>query len=101
MTVLVAHCRREPYDVYVGRGRGSIWGNPYRIGPDGDRDTVIEKYRLWLMGQSELLARARIELRDKVLGCFCRPREGFQGRLLCHAQILAGIANDIPPYMVE
>ena len=24
-------------------GRGSKWGNPFRIGPDGDRATVIAK----------------------------------------------------------
>ena len=25
-------------------GRGSKWGNPFRIGPDGDRATVIAKH---------------------------------------------------------
>ena len=28
--------------IYIGRG--SKWGNPFRIGPDGDRATVISKY---------------------------------------------------------
>lgn len=28
--------------VYIGRG--SKWGNPVRIGPDGDRATVIAKH---------------------------------------------------------
>ena len=28
--------------VYIGRG--SKWGNPFRIGPDGDRAAVIAKY---------------------------------------------------------
>ena len=29
-------------------GRPSPLGNPFKIGPDGDRDAVIERYRLWL-----------------------------------------------------
>src|SRR6478752_2841576 len=50
----VVHCKCESYDVYIGRGRcpqtGEVgrWGNPFRIGSDGDRDEVIGKYRLWL-----------------------------------------------------
>lgn len=37
---LVVHCKRDPYDVYCGRGRdprtGAAnpgWGNPFVIGP--------------------------------------------------------------------
>ena len=40
---------KEDYDVYIGRG--SKWGNPYRIGEDGTREEVIEKYRLYLWKQ--------------------------------------------------
>jgi hypothetical protein len=39
----VVHCKREPYDVYIGRP--SKWGNPFQIGRDGTRDEVIAKYR--------------------------------------------------------
>ena len=46
--------------IYIGRG--SKWGNPFRIGPDGDRATVIAKYERWLRGQHHLL-RALDELR--------------------------------------
>lgn len=42
MTTRVVHCKREPYDVYIGRG--SKWGNPFKIGPDGSRADVIAKY---------------------------------------------------------
>jgi len=27
--VRVVHCQKEPYDVYIGRGPGSKWGNPF------------------------------------------------------------------------
>jgi hypothetical protein len=35
----IVHCKKEPYDVYIGRGRDprsgepGRWGNPFRIGP--------------------------------------------------------------------
>ena len=35
--------------VYIDRG--SRWGNPFRIGPDGDRAAVIAKYERWLADQ--------------------------------------------------
>lgn len=80
----VVHCRRAPYDVYIGRP--GPWGNPYVIGTDGTRDEVIARYRVWIRGNTELVAQARKELRGKVLGCFCSPRP-------CHGDVLAEIAN--------
>jgi hypothetical protein len=57
--------------VYIGRG--SKWGNPFRIGPDGDRAAVIAKHQRWLADQHHLL-RALDELRGRDLVCFCAPR---------------------------
>jgi hypothetical protein len=48
--------------VYIGRG--SKWGNPFRIGPDGDRAAVIAKYERWLADQHHLL-RARRAARPR------------------------------------
>ena len=69
----------EPYDVYIGRG--SKWGNPFRIGMDGSRDEVVAKYRVWVVQQPHLMASLE-ELRGKVLGCWCKP-------LLCPGDVLA------------
>lgn len=80
---LVVHCKREPYDVYVGRP--SKWSNPFVIGKDGDRAEVIAKYEAWLYQQPELLS-ALPELRGKTLGCWCAPRA-------CHADLLATLSN--------
>lgn len=39
----VVHCQRDPYDVYIGRGRcpqtgrPGEWGNPYSHRPTGSR----------------------------------------------------------------
>jgi hypothetical protein len=79
----VVHCKRESYDVYVGRP--SKWGNPFMIGKDGSRDEVIAKYEAWLHAQPELLA-ALPELRGKVLGCWCSPQH-------CHGDVLARLAD--------
>jgi hypothetical protein len=77
MTNLV-HCKKAPYDVYIGRP--SKWGNPFAIGKDGDRDEVIRKYADWLAKQPELL-KALHELDGKVLGCWCSPKA-------CHGDVL-------------
>lgn len=77
------HCKRAPYDVYIGRP--TKWGNPFKIGRDGTREQVIEKYRAWLLQQPELMA-ALPELRGKVLGCWCHPQA-------CHGDVLAELAN--------
>jgi len=83
MMANVVHCKRQPYDVYIGRP--SRWGNPFEIGKDGTREEVIEKYRAWIVEQPELMA-ALPELRGKVLGCWCAPKS-------CHGDILVELAN--------
>jgi hypothetical protein len=79
----VVHCRKSPYDIYIGRP--SLWGNPFIIGQDGNRQEVIEKYKLWLPAQPHIISRIH-ELRGKILGCWCYP-------LPCHGHILATLAN--------
>lgn len=80
----VVHCKREPFDIYIGRP--GPWGNPFTIGRDGDRSEVIEKYSAWLLNQPEMIARARRELRGKTLGCWCAPKP-------CHGDVLAEVAE--------
>jgi hypothetical protein len=82
---LVVHCKRAPYDTYVGRP--TKWGNPFVIGKDGTRTEVIGKYRDWLGRHPALVAQARQELVGKILGCWCAPQA-------CHADVLAEIANE-------
>jgi len=80
----VVHCRREPFDVYIGRP--SIWGNPFSIGKHGDRKEVIEKYRKWITRQPQLLSRLA-ELKGKTLGCWCKPND-------CHGDILIKLLEE-------
>lgn len=80
----VVHCRREPYDVYIGRG--SPYGNPFKIGPDGDREEVVARFEQYLPTRPDLLALAP-SLRGKILGCFCAPKA-------CHGHVWARYADD-------
>jgi hypothetical protein len=75
---VVVNKYREAYDVYIGRG--SIWGNPFRVGVDGDRDQVIARYEAYIRERPDLLARLG-ELEGKRLGCFCKPKR-------CHGDVL-------------
>ncbi|MGI8841394.1 MAG: DUF4326 domain-containing protein [Caulobacteraceae bacterium] len=69
--------------IYIGRG--SQWGNPFKIGQDGDRVTVIAKHGAWLRNQ-HLLLRQIGDLRGKDLVCFCAPAA-------CHGDLLLRLAN--------
>ena len=72
-----------PHDaVYVGRG--SRWGNPYRIGRHGSRNDVIESYRTWLWSEIRSGRLSLDELRaldGRDLVCWCAPKR-------CHAEVL-------------
>lgn len=65
--------------------RSTKWGNPFKIGPDGNRATVIRKYKEWIGTQHELLDQLE-ELRGKDLACWCHPNP-------CHGHFLVRIAN--------
>lgn len=85
MNPLIVHCKREPYDIYIGRP--SIWGNPFEIGKDGTRTEVIQKYEDWIRTQPKLMAAAKRLLVGRTLGCWCSP-------LPCHGEVLIKIANE-------
>ena len=80
MKVHNKHRNTAPPDaVYVGRG--SPWGNPFRVGKDGSRADVIERFVREVLPTLDLAP-----LRGKHLVCFCAP-------LPCHADILLTVAN--------
>jgi len=94
MTPKVVHCKREPFDVYIGRP--SEWGNPFKIVyPRRTRERAIREYREWIEGDKYLAMnqgppptkdKIREVLRGKTLGCWCSP-------LPCHGDVLVEIAN--------
>ncbi len=93
MKTNVVHCKKEQFDVYIGRG--SKWGNPFTHKKKtsaeyivGSRDEAVNAYELYLTqgaGQ-HLLKDIRKELKGKTLGCWCSPQA-------CHGDILAKFAD--------
>lgn len=88
----VVHCKKEPFDVYIGRP--GQWGNPFseKAGTQAEvkvetREEAIACFREWIAQQPELIARVKRDLKGKVLGCWCHPKA-------CHGDVLAEIANE-------
>ena len=75
----------DRYDEYIGRG--SQWGNPFKIGKDGNRKQVIEMYEKWIVDQDYLMEDIP-ELKGKILGCHCKPNP-------CHGDVLVRLANGV------
>lgn len=89
----VVHCKKEEFDVYIGRG--SKWGNPFSHKEGtlaehvvGSREEAIAKYEEYLLSNQELVDSLP-ELKGKVLGCWCKPKA-------CHGDILLNLANSAP-----
>jgi hypothetical protein len=75
--------------------RSTKYGNPFKIGPDGDRDEVITKHREWLNGAGpdvvekwdrRVVLERLAALRGQDLACYCAPEP-------CHADYLLELAN--------
>lgn len=81
----VVHCKKEKYDIYIGRP--SKWGNPFsHIRGKGifcsSRDEAVRKYFEYITEGAGIHLRNDLhELKGKVLGCFCSPKK-------CHGEIL-------------
>ncbi len=99
----VVHVMRGAHDLYVGRKNaraglpGSDWANPFHIGRDGDRRTVLARFEEELRhgSLSHLLPRLR-EIEGLTLACWCAPKGGVgpHDPLVCHAQILLRLAAE-------
>jgi len=68
--------------LFVRIDRQSQWGNPFVLGRDGDRGTVIRRYEVEHLPNRPALLAAVSELRGKALGCWCAPEP-------CHGDVLA------------
>lgn len=103
----VAYIRKMGYDnlkevmenkdnVYIGRRgivfidkkrypeKDSPFCNPYKIGKDGTREEVLEKYELYIKKKIENKEVDINELKGKNLFCWCKPEA-------CHGDVLVKI----------
>lgn len=93
----VVHCKKEAYDIYIGRGGLCMhFGNPFSHLPISKADVrvsgrteAIRRFKSWLLGESDNdVAQERRtwilnnldSLRGKILGCWCKP-------LACHGDV--------------
>ncbi len=68
--------------VYIGRP--SPFGNPYALGPDGDRAEVIRKFQSYFFARLKMDAefKAKVDaLKGQTLLCYCSP-------LACHGDTI-------------
>lgn len=80
---------KESFDVYIGRP--TKWGNPFTHIDNGktlakyivsSREEAIEKYEEWITtGEGKHLLDDLHELKNKTLGCWCKPKS-------CHGDVL-------------
>lgn len=92
MGAKVVHCKKEPFDVYIGRG--SVWGNPFshKEGTTAQylvssRQEAIIEFEEYLLNSPDLMEKVK-ELEGKVLGCWCKPKS-------CHGDVLLKYANPL------
>lgn len=127
VNVRVAHIRprgysnlrswmQDPNNIYIGRGgclvidgvrfpsRSSTFANPYKIGRDGTREEVIQKFRdnivTRLEGDTHLQEELR-KLKGYNLGCWCVPEDWVweehmgdnEEDFVCHGQVLCQLID--------
>jgi hypothetical protein len=88
--------------VYIGRKsgkyRGSVLGNRFKIGLDGDRNEVVRKYKRWVWEEYKKGGVVKDEIDrlvelvkgggDLKLGCWCHPKP-------CHGQVIIDLVGYI------
>jgi nucleoside 2-deoxyribosyltransferase len=81
--------------IYVGRAyskgkyqlQGTPYGNPYRVGPDGQLDEVLSKYETWARNKLAANPKWLDPLVGKDLVDWCEPGK-------CHADVLKKLVKE-------
>ena len=84
----VVNLKYDEYDVYIGRG--SILGNPFTVKQYG-RKKAIQKYKEYLLAKinsNEISKEYLRSLKDKKLGCYCKPLD-------CHGDIIKEVVDSL------
>lgn len=76
---LVAWAKAE--GVFERIDRASVFGNPFVLNQDGDRDQVIAAYRDYYLPHKPSIIARLPDLNGRVLGCWCYPER-------CHGDVL-------------
>lgn len=95
----LVHCKKEDYDIYIGRP--SKWGNPFshKDGTKADyktesREDAVYSYLKYItLGTGFNLLYDLDELRGKTIACWCSPK-------LCHGNVLLDLVELTEEYPV-
>jgi uncharacterized protein DUF4326 len=94
ITRVVNRSSGAAFDVYVGRP--SAYGNRFL---DGALSVRLRQYETWLQDRMRIdplfAKQLRHELKGKVLGCWCTIDLTGKELIICHAQILARVADGV------
>jgi hypothetical protein len=88
----VVHCKKSKFDVYIGRP--SKYGNPFSHKEDtlaqfktSTKEESLQRYKEWLLSQPSLISEMKVELKGKILGCWCSPAR-------CHGDIIIEVIEN-------
>ena len=88
-----AHNFKDYEQIYIGRG--SIFGNPFRISENTSRKACIEKYKQYFRNRFKEDIKFKTAVlslvenhHDKALVCFCKP-------LPCHGDFIKRVVEEI------
>jgi len=92
----------DPNNVYIARAgvvfvnkerfpkKSSNFANIYKIGKDGDRNEVIQKYKIYIkekLDNDPELVKEMLSMKGKNLGCWCAPEP-------CHGDVLVELIKE-------
>ena len=83
----VVNLYKDKYDVYIGRagkGQDGYFGNPFPLKAGEPRGATIERYKQYFdnrIATDEVFKTKILELKNKTLGCFCKPNA-------CHGDVI-------------
>ena len=82
----VVNQKTDKYTEYIGRG--SIFGNPFKIPKHGSRTTVIRRFEAYARKNKRLMAAISKLPENAVLGCYCAPKA-------CHGDVIIKLWKEI------
>ena len=86
----VVNIYKDRYDQYIGRsgkGQDGYFGNPFSNKTRRENIEDFEVYFFNRIKKDPEFKRRVLELKDKKLGCFCKPQA-------CHGDVIANYLNN-------
>lgn len=85
--------QKDPKYVYIGRKNWyfhvneSPYHNPFPLNKLESRESILDKFKEYILKNPKLIAKAKKELPGKILVCWCYPEK-------CHGNILIDLIGN-------